>query len=347
MVCGGNVSAMGSGAGKGRGVVDATFKVICMALYATYILMGLTVAVVGVYYWSSTLIASGLVSALLLLSGVAMVGVGSAAIYGIQTDHTFLLSVVWCEATRDRWCPAQPRWSFCLRPQPSSSPWADLTVHVPVSCSLRLYRFIDIALFCMFVLFAIVGFMVGMDVRDPARTSTDNAWGVYTGTELDAQKEWRKSFWGGSYCTTSKTFGGRKQACDAVFNYHATNALLDPTSNFTEGTQIADVFADCKLADHGVPCAPSTHADDIVACAAADARSSCESIATPFSVEGCTYEEATGGDAATCLPTPSCEASLTLKLACEDCNQKVRMHTSTSLPAFSNRSHVSRCLHVF
>ena len=82
--------------GKGRGALDATFKMLCMAMYAAYVLIGLSVGVIGVLYWSSTAVASGLASALLLLSGLVMVGVGSAAIYGIHTDHVLLLSVVWC-----------------------------------------------------------------------------------------------------------------------------------------------------------------------------------------------------------------------------------------------------------
>ena len=87
---------MGSGAGAGRGAVDETFKLICIAAYAAYVLIGLAVAVVGVVYWSSTLIASGMVSALLILSGLGMVGVGAAAIYGLVNNDALVLGVVWC-----------------------------------------------------------------------------------------------------------------------------------------------------------------------------------------------------------------------------------------------------------
>ncbi len=81
--------------GKGRGALEATFKLLCMAMYAAYILIGMLVGVVGVLYWQSTVVASGLVSALVLLSGLSMMCVGSAAIYGIHNDQTLLLSVVW------------------------------------------------------------------------------------------------------------------------------------------------------------------------------------------------------------------------------------------------------------
>jgi hypothetical protein len=186
--------------------------------------------------------------------------------------------------------------------------------------------------------------MVGMDVRDPTRTSTDNAWGAYTGTELESQREWRAVFWSGGYCTTSKVFGGRKQACDAVFKYHATNAFLAESGNFSANAQIADVFADCKLAQTGLPCTPSTVAEDVAACDAADlsgtisaAKATCEAIETPFSAAGCEYKGAVLGDAsatppivatpAACVPAPNCEAAETLMQACEECNQQVRVHT--------------------
>ena len=194
-------------------------------------------------------------------------------------------------------------------------------IYVRLTCLLRRHRICDVVLFCMFVLLSMVGLMVGLDVRDPARTSTDNAWGVYTGTELESQREWRKVFWSGAYCTSSKVFGGRKQSCDAVFKYHATHALLDQSGNFSEGTQIGDVFADCKLAQTGLPCTRSTHADDVAACAAqAHSQAACEAASTPASSTGCEY---TGG---TCVPAQSCDSSETLRQACEDCNQKVRMH---------------------
>ena len=93
---------MRSGAGKGRGVVDATFKLICLAAYAAYILIGCVVCVIGVLYWSSTVLASGLVSALVIISGLGMVGVGAAAIYGIHSDHLILLGVVWCAHPRSQ-----------------------------------------------------------------------------------------------------------------------------------------------------------------------------------------------------------------------------------------------------
>ncbi len=210
---------------------------------------------------------------------------------------------------------------------------------------LRWRRICDVVLFCLFVLFSIIGFMIGMDVRDPTRTSTDNAWGVYSGTELETQREWRVVFWSGGYCTKSKVFGGRKQSCDAVFKYHATNALVDQSGNFSSDTQIADLFADCKLAETGLPCTPSTVADDVAACDAADlsggtstAKATCEAIETPSSNAGCEYKSAVSGDTAAtppiaavpaaCMPAPSCEAAETLMAACEDCNQKVRANTA-------------------
>ena len=73
--------------------MDATFKLICIAAYAAYVLIGLAVAVVGAVYWSSTLIASGMVSALLIISGIGMVGVGAAACFsdvevsGVRVDQ--------------------------------------------------------------------------------------------------------------------------------------------------------------------------------------------------------------------------------------------------------------------
>jgi hypothetical protein len=106
--------------GKGRGVLDATYKLLCMAMYTAYILIGLSVGVIGVLYWSSTVVASGLVSALLVLSGLVMVGVGAAAIYGIHTDHVFLLSVIWC-ALRSR-PRAFPRLNTLLANRPTACP---------------------------------------------------------------------------------------------------------------------------------------------------------------------------------------------------------------------------------
>eukprot|EP01043_Picozoa_sp_COSAG02_P016107 COSAG02_NODE_702_length_18327_cov_85.154597_7_plen_99_part_00 len=88
--------------GKGRGALDATFKLLCMAIYAAYVLIGMLVGVVGVLYWQSTAVASGLVSTLVLLSGLSMMCVGAAAIYGIHTDQALLLSVVWCAAVLTR-----------------------------------------------------------------------------------------------------------------------------------------------------------------------------------------------------------------------------------------------------
>jgi hypothetical protein len=208
-------------------------------------------------------------------------------------------------------------------------------------CVRLTHRILDVCLFCLFVLFTIIGFMIGMDVRDPTRTSTDNAWGVYSNTELAAQTEWRKTFWDGSYCTTAKVFGGRKQACDAVFKYHATNALLDADSNFTAGTQISDLFADCRVAASGLPCKPSTLDVDIDACAAAALSGTptvnsgvCSATTTPGSVAGCTYVEEVPEDttadppvdgvAEACVPALSCDSADDLRTSCEDCNHKVR-----------------------
>jgi hypothetical protein len=208
-------------------------------------------------------------------------------------------------------------------------------------CVRLTHRILDVCLFCLFVLFTIIGFMIGMDVRDPTRTSTDNAWGVYSNTELAAQTEWRKTFWDGSYCTTAKVFGGRKQACDAVFKYHATNALLDADSNFTAGTQISDLFADCRVAASGLPCKPSTLDVDIDACAAAALSGTptvnsgvCSATTTPGSVAGCTYVEEVPEDttadppvdgvAEACVPALSCDSADDLRTSCEDCNHKGR-----------------------
>lgn len=95
-------AACGCAMGKGQGVVDATFKLICMAVYAAYILVGMGVGIIAVLYWSSTVVASGVVAGLLLLSGCVMIGVGAAALYGIHKDHVLVLSVVWCASVHAR-----------------------------------------------------------------------------------------------------------------------------------------------------------------------------------------------------------------------------------------------------
>lgn len=205
---------------------------------------------------------------------------------------------------------------------------------------------LDCVLFCLFVVFTIVGFMVGMDVRDPTRTSTDNVWGIYSEPELTAQVEWRRTFWDGAYCTTNKVFGGRKQACDAVFVYQATLALSPGTdSNYTEGTTVRDLFADCEFAKQGVACEVSELAADTAACAAVDlvtggatvAKGACEAATTPGTAIGCAYEAAVAavaadaaatppvvgvdGVAVSCLPAPDCGVGESLKTSCEHCNQ--------------------------
>jgi hypothetical protein len=107
--------------GKGQGVVDATFKLICMAVYAAYILIGMGVCIIAVLYWSSTAVASGVVSGLLLLSGFVMIGVGSAAIYGIHKDHVLVLSVVWCAPVHARARHTRRSPAVCIHARPSTA----------------------------------------------------------------------------------------------------------------------------------------------------------------------------------------------------------------------------------
>lgn len=186
----------------------------------------------------------------------------------------------------------------------------------------------DVVFFWLLLVISIVGILLGLDVRDPVRRSTLEAWGVHAhsvATPLtEDQTNYRLTLWDSQYCVTSKVFGGRKQSCESVFVDEATRVLGSAAANFTAGTAIRDIFSDCSYAKRGVACvAASTDDGDTSACNAASTAADCAALDASAQ---CFWEteRPPPNRAQACVPAPDCSTGLSLAAACDDCNHKCK-----------------------
>lgn len=198
---------------------------------------------------------------------------------------------------------------------------------------LQVVWLFDIALFCFVLAGAIVGCILGLDIQDPVRASTNRAWGEYSWTETGGtdgvlgprQKNFRKTFWDSTLCTKKLV-----QVCETQFEVEANAAIGSAHANYTEASMVRDLFADCDYAYRGLQCVTSDSPVDVAACAGftpgASAQLSCEAVTgggTMFN--GCTYVAADAlGVGEACLPKSDCSAAEALKLSCENCNSECK-----------------------
>lgn len=116
---------------------------------------------------------------------------------------------------------------------------------------LKLVFLLDVALFCFILGAAIVGIMLGLDIRDPIRETTVRSWGEYSSPSA-AQEVWRQTFWDGQVCTRHLV-----EVCEDSFAAEAEEAMASPLWNYTDNKQTRYLFADCEYAAQGLPCTDS------------------------------------------------------------------------------------------
>jgi hypothetical protein len=178
---------------------------------------------------------------------------------------------------------------------------------------------IDVGLFVVITLGAVIGIILGMDVRDPTREALDRSFGL---------PDWRESLWDGLYCQEHSS----STHCTTVFAQDAALALAATDANYTAGDTVRHLFGDCNYAMLGVPCAVSDAAGDVSVCDAvdmsdatqtdADRETACEAITdgmgcvfTPSGTEtlaSCDGDDDGTGDPAECTGTadiPTCDPS--------------------------------------
>lgn len=180
--------------------------------------------------------------------------------------------------------------------------------------TLKLVFLLDVALLCFLLGAAIIGLMIGLNIRDPVRETTAKAWGEYD-SPTAAQELWRQTFWDGQVCTSNLV-----DECETTFAADAQLALDSVHANYTDGkTQVRHLFADCDYAKQGYSC--TLDADDVDVCASRTAgRSDCETVVPGSTTYGCLYIPAEGDTAESCVPKPDCVASEALHGACVRCN---------------------------
>jgi hypothetical protein len=188
---------------------------------------------------------------------------------------------------------------------------------------LKLVLLLDVALFTFVLGAAIIGIMLGLDIRDPVREAATRAWGDYS-PRLASQRESRLVIWDGQACTKNLV-----SVCEENFASEATAAIRSPHSNYTEGqNRVRDLFADCEYARQGLKCI--TEEDDEPTCAGRNLNGSpeedlaqCETLVTG-TYNGCQYIAAAGDTQESCVPKPDCAASIALQGFCETCNHECR-----------------------
>ncbi len=191
---------------------------------------------------------------------------------------------------------------------------------------LKLVVLLDVALFCFVLGAAIVGLMLGLDVRDPVREATTRTWGEFS-LPNTIQRESRRGIWDARTCQKNLV-----SVCEDNFGAEAATALVSPHSNYTEGrNKVRDLFADCDYALQGLQCIVET--DDQATCAGRNLAGTpqedtlqCESLTTG-TFNGCQYVPAEGSTPESCVPRPDCAARLALKGFCETCNRECREYT--------------------
>lgn len=186
---------------------------------------------------------------------------------------------------------------------------------------LKVVELLDVALLCFVLGAAIIGLMLGLDMRDPIRETTTRAWGEFSSPN-NAQNIWRQSFWDGKVCETNLV-----EVCDTNFAGEAVVALGSGHSNYTSGkNRIAHLFADCDYAYRGYQCI--TREEDTPTCAGRNLngnpledKEQCESLVSG-TYNGCRYVPAAGDTQESCVPAPDCAAPIALKGFCETCNRE-------------------------
>jgi hypothetical protein len=179
---------------------------------------------------------------------------------------------------------------------------------------------VDVGLFVVITLGAVIGIILGMDVRDPTREALTRSFGM---------AEWRESMWDSAYCQKHSS----STHCTTVFEEEAALALAATDANYTTGDTVRHLFGDCTYAMLGVPCPVSEAAGDVAVCTAVDMsdtagtaaerQTACEAVAdgmgcmfTPTGTEtpvSCAGDDDGTGDPATCTGTatiPACELSV-------------------------------------
>jgi hypothetical protein len=188
---------------------------------------------------------------------------------------------------------------------------------------LNIVLLIDVALFCLVLASAIVGCILGLDIRDPVREATIRAWGEYS-VPTPKQAIWRQTFWDSRVCTNNLV-----ETCETSFASEAFDAIASPHSNYTVSeNRVRFLFADCDYARRGLQCVT---ADDDAVCGLANLNgddaadvSACEATVDGTS-NGCTYSPGDGADVdATCVSKPDCAAADALKHSCDNCNRECK-----------------------
>lgn len=189
--------------------------------------------------------------------------------------------------------------------------WSVFKNHAPF---LWIVWLVDVALFVVITVGAVIGIILGMDVRDPTREAIDRSFASVT---------WRETFWDGDYCQSHSS----STHCTTAFDRDATDALAATDRNYTVGDTVRHLFGDCQYAKLGVPCEVSVLAADTQLCSAIDLsvgtdaaqQAACDGVTggmgcvfTPGGTDipaTCSGDNDGSGDPATCTGTadvPEC-----------------------------------------
>ena len=166
---------------------------------------------------------------------------------------------------------------------------------------------VDVVLFNIILVGALLGVMLGMDIQDPARHAVDESWAV---------PAWRANYWDTEYCHLNS----RGSCLD--FEALATDAL-GTEHNYDPAHSNRHLFADCEMAEEGYICPISDAAGDRGVCNAVDTvggdaasrQTECEGITEGA---GCAY---TAAKDATCVGTDdgsgTCTGTATVFKTCD------------------------------
>jgi len=78
-----------------------------------------------------------------------------------------------------------------------------------------------------------IGFMLGMDYKDPVRVGIDKSF---------ADADWKRTFWDTKYCQEKASV---KDSCVTLFEEIAEQTLSDPSSTYKTGVTVNHIFANC------------------------------------------------------------------------------------------------------
>lgn len=172
-------------------------------------------------------------------------------------------------------------------------------------------------MFILVMLFsaAIIGFMLGMDYKDPVRVGIDKSF---------ADADWKRTFWDTKYCQEKASV---KDSCVTLFEELAEQTLSDPSSTYKTGVTVNHIFANCDT--QGARCITTAKDSDKKLCQQANissdtitSRAKCVSITG--GTNGCHYIAASSGVKEACIPKADCNIAQALNFNCKQCVYRCR-----------------------